>query len=127
LEDAIAQAGVNTADRKYAQIGINVDSHANYLPDQDKYDFEGPKNLFDQNLLCDYLLKTVNDHPLLTYIEDPFAQGDINGYQKIMMRFKGKGVTIAVKNWFGSNLDELKKHTQIIPPAEEDEEAKDSA
>ena len=73
LEDAITQAGVNTADRKFAQIGINVDSQSSYLAEQDKYDFEGPKNLFDQNQLTDYLLKMVNDHPLLTYIEDPFA------------------------------------------------------
>ena len=28
------------------------------------------------------------EHPLLTYIEDAFAEGDILGYQKMMRRFK---------------------------------------
>jgi len=80
LEDAINQAQVNTADRKYAQIGVNTDSQSCYLPDLDKYDFEGPKNLFDQSQLVEYLFKVCNDHPLLTYLEDPCAQGDIVGY-----------------------------------------------
>ena len=41
-----------------------------------------------------------------------------------MPRFKDKAVTIAIKNWFGSNLDELKKQTQIIPRETTDEEEK---
>ena len=73
IEDAINQAQVNTSERKYAQIGINADSQSSYLAEQDKYDIEGPKNLFDQQMLTDYLFKMANDHPLLTYIEDPFA------------------------------------------------------
>ncbi len=47
LEDAIASSNVNTAERKYVTIGINADAEASYLPDQQKYDIEGPKNLFD--------------------------------------------------------------------------------
>jgi L-alanine-DL-glutamate epimerase-like enolase superfamily enzyme len=45
-----------------------------------------------------------NDHPLLTYIEDPFSQGDILGYKKIVTRFKETKVMIGIKNWFGSDL-----------------------
>lgn len=44
------------------------------------------------------------DHPLLTYIEDPFAPGDIIGYKRIVTKFKETKVTIGVKNWFGSDL-----------------------
>lgn len=79
--------------------------------------------MFDQNGLADYLLKMVNEHPLLTYIEDAFAQGDISGYQKLASRFKDRAVTVAVKNWFGSNLEEMKKHTKIVPIEVEDDEA----
>ena len=47
IEDAINQAGVNTQDRKFLTIGINADSQSSYLQEQDRYDIEGPKNLFD--------------------------------------------------------------------------------
>ena len=47
LEDVITATGVNTAERKYLTIGVNADSQSAYLQDQDRYDIEGPKNLFD--------------------------------------------------------------------------------
>ena len=70
--------------------------------------------MFDQNALTEYFVKIINEHPLLTYIEDAFAQGDVTGYQKLVQKIKGRGVTVAIKNWFGSNLEELKKHTQMV-------------
>jgi len=48
LEDAINASGVNTPEHKYLQIGINTDNQTSYIADQNKYDVEGPKNLFDQ-------------------------------------------------------------------------------
>ena len=88
LEDAINATGVNTEERKYLTIGINADSQSSYIQDQDRYDIEGPKNLFDQTMLADWFVKMAQDHPLLTYIEDPFAEGDVLGYQKMMRRFQ---------------------------------------
>jgi enolase len=64
-------------------------------------------------MLTDYLFKMANDHPLLTYIEDPFAQGDIVGYQKVINKFKETKMCISVKNWFGSDLVELQKHIAL--------------
>jgi enolase len=118
---------VNTPERKFAQIGVNVDAQNSYLTDQDRYEFEGPKTLFDSNLLTEWLCKMVADHPLLTYIEDPCAQGDINSYQRLVPKLKEKKVQVAVKGWFGSDLEAIKKHTQIISPDtdSENEEAKE--
>lgn len=107
LEDAINSTGVNTNDRKYLLIGINADSQSNYMEEQNRYDIEGPKNLFDQTMLADYFVKMAQDHPLLAYIEDPFAEGDVLGYQKILRRFKDTQVKIGVKNWFGSDLESI--------------------
>lgn len=59
LEDAITSTGVNTADRKYLQIGINADSQSFYIEEQNRYDVEGPKNLFDQTMLADWFAKMV--------------------------------------------------------------------
>lgn len=48
-----------------------------------------------------------NEHPLLEYLEDPIAEGDILGYQKILKRFKEAlpRVKIGVKSMFKSNID----------------------
>ena len=105
LEDAIASTGLNTNDRKYLTIGINADGHANYVEESNRYDIEGPKSLFDQTMLADWFVKLAQDHPLLTYIEDPFADGDVLGYQKILRRFKDTQVKVGVKSWFGSDME----------------------
>jgi len=47
IEDAIASTGINTNERKYLTIGINADSTSSFIEEQNRYDIEGPKNLFD--------------------------------------------------------------------------------
>mmetsp|Transcript_40692 Transcript_40692/g.39296 ORF Transcript_40692/g.39296 Transcript_40692/m.39296 type:complete len:90 (+) Transcript_40692:860-1129(+) len=88
MEDAIAAVQVNTDQKKYLKYGINTDMDSYFIREQNKYDVEGPKNLFDQDMLTEYYVKLATDHPLIEYIEDPMADGDIVGYQKIIKRFK---------------------------------------
>ena len=47
IEDAINSTGINTNDRKYLMIGINADSQSSYVEEHNRYEIEGPKNLFD--------------------------------------------------------------------------------
>lgn len=47
LEDAINSTGFNTNERKYLTIGINADSHSSFTEESNRYEIEGPKNLFD--------------------------------------------------------------------------------
>jgi enolase len=97
------------------------------MADVSKYDIEGPKILFDTAMLADWLAKICVDHPLVTYIEDPFSINDIAGYQKLIEICKEKAphVKIAVKAWFGSDLDLIKEHTALIQEASDDEEEED--
>ena len=62
------------------------------------------------------------EHPLLTYIEDAFAEGDILGYQKMMRRFKDTQVKVGVKSWFGSDMEKLIEFTQLISKDDTEEE-----
>ena len=71
--------------------------------------------------MADYFVKMAQDHPLLAYIEDPMADGDIVGYQKILRRFKETHVKVGVKNWFGSDLESIQDYTQMIQPESEEE------
>ena len=47
IEDSIDQTGVNSADHKVFRIGVGVDAENNFNVDQQKYDYEGPKNAMD--------------------------------------------------------------------------------
>ena len=77
-------------------------------------------------MLADWFVKLAQDHPLLAYIEDAFADGDILGYQKLIRRFKDTQVKIGVKNWFGSDLESVQEFTQMVTPeSEESEEEKE--
>ena len=53
-------------------------------------------------MLVEYYFKLCQEHPLIDYIEDPFAEGDLLGYQKLLRRFAQSKVRIGVKNWFKS-------------------------
>ena len=121
LEEAINSTGLNTNERKVLMLGINADSASVFQEETGKYDIEGPKNLFDQTMLADWFVKLAQDHPLLAYIEDPFADGDVLGYQKILRRFKDTQVKIGVKNWFGSDLAGIQEFTQFIQEESEEE------
>ena len=73
-------------------------------------------------MLADYFVKMSNDHPLLTYIEDPFAEGDVLGYQKLLKRLKSTQVKVGVQTWFGSDMEKLQDYTQMIQLESEDED-----
>ena len=73
-------------------------------------------------MLADWFVKLAQDHPLLTYLEDPFAEGDVLGYQKIMRRFKDTQVKVGVKAWFGSDMEKLQEFTQLVQQDDESEE-----
>mmetsp|Transcript_18127 Transcript_18127/g.17273 ORF Transcript_18127/g.17273 Transcript_18127/m.17273 type:complete len:179 (+) Transcript_18127:271-807(+) len=44
------------------------------------------KGQCDQNQLSDYYLKVVADHPLVSFIEDPFASHDVKGYTTLLSK-----------------------------------------
>ena len=81
IEDAINQSGANTSSQVLS-IGISVDPDQFYDANTDKYEVEGPKNLFDLKMLIAWLQKLINDHPLLSYVEDAIRVGDVAGWQQ---------------------------------------------
>lgn len=122
IEDAISNSGAN-ANGQILTIGINVDPDQFFNPDQGKYDIDGPKNLYDSKMLADWYVKIVNDHPLLSYIEDPVRVGDVDGWKTVMqtMQAKHEQVRIGVSKWFESDLNTIKQWTQMISKNDDDE------
>ena len=76
MEDAITASGANTDDRKLFKIGINCDADNSYNKDPKdpkKYEQEGQKTQFDTEMMIEYYCKMLQDHPLISYVEDAFA------------------------------------------------------
>jgi len=100
-----------------------VDPDQFFNPDQGKYDIDGPKNLYDNKMLCDWYIKILNEHPLVTYLEDPVRVSDVDGWRQLKEALKAKHehVKVGVSKWFESDIDLIKAWTQMIAPEDEEE------
>jgi enolase len=88
-----------------------------------KYEWDGPKNQFDENQLSEFYEKMINDHPLLEYIEDPFAKGDVKAIKKFIgkLQVSHPGVRVGINSMFQSNLETIKNFTLMIVEDSDDE------
>ena len=76
VEDSIVISGANDEGRKVFQMGINCDADSSYNKDPkdpNKYEQEGQKTQFDSAQMQEYYVKMLEEHPLISYIEDAFA------------------------------------------------------
>jgi hypothetical protein len=68
-------------------IGIDCNAN-NYYNEQSKtYDIEGAKKAPDTDQTIDYYVKLVTEHPLIRYLEEPIAEVDVEGWEKIIDKF----------------------------------------
>ena len=84
IEDAIAGSGANEEERQIFQIGLNCEADHVYNKDPkdpNKYEQEGQKVLFESPAMIDYYVKLLQEHPLVTYIEDAFACFDFDAHK----------------------------------------------
>ena len=79
----------------------------------------------DSDQLSDFYEKLINDHPLLEYIEDCYALGDIKGIKKFQAKIKekhGNSVRIGINQLFESDFEKIKEYTLLIQEESEDED-----
>ena len=69
--------------------------------------------------MIEYYIKLCQDHPLITYIEDPFAEADMDGYRKFKDSLQEAGlghIKIGMKHIFrDSTLGKVQDVTNIRP------------
>lgn len=75
--------------------------------------------------MCDWYLKIISDHPLVTYIEDGIRANDPQGWQMLCQVMKEHNVDCAVRNWFNSDFEVIKEHTAFIAPDAGDDDDDD--
>lgn len=82
--DMSKSGGFDPDFRPVFKIGINCDAETLFNKDPkdpNKYECEGSKTGIGFQQMSDYLVNMCKEHPLLEYIEDPFAETDPNGYR----------------------------------------------
>jgi len=68
------------------RIGINCDAEKQYNndpKDPNKYEIEGQKVQSTGIQMAEYLVKLVEEHPLISYVEDPMAECDVEAIRKL--------------------------------------------
>ena len=119
VEDAIAQSGANEEDRKAFQIGLNCDADSAFnkdAKDPNKYEQEGQKGQFDGAQMIEYYCKLLQDHPLITYVEDAFAQFDFPSHKAFREKLSNElpNVNMGLKQLFAhGGLQRLKYVTDF--------------
>ncbi len=106
LEEIIKETGESN------RISIGIDCNANnyYNEVTKKYEMDGFKQPPDADGLIEYYLKYCNEHPSITYLEDPIADNDVSGWQKVYAKFEQKpNVTISSKSYVGESFSNLRK------------------
>lgn len=74
--------------------------------------------------MSDWYIKLLTEHPLISYIEDPFA--DVKGYQVFTEKLKsanlGRQIHVGIKSFYKENVEKLKVLTDFM---EKDDKNKD--
>jgi enolase len=93
IEEAIVLSGANDDGRKLFQIGVNADADSGYnkdAKDPGKYEQEGQKIQFGVEAMIEYYTKMLQEHPLLSYMEDAFAQFDFAGHKELKEKLQNE-------------------------------------
>ena len=107
--------------RRIFSIGVSCDADASFNKDPkdaNKYEQEGQKNQFDQAGMLDYYMKILGEHPLITYIEDAYAQFDFAGHRMLRERLSNEKpeVQMGLKQCFANGG--LARLRQVCAPVD---------
>mmetsp|Transcript_9852 Transcript_9852/g.12214 ORF Transcript_9852/g.12214 Transcript_9852/m.12214 type:complete len:301 (-) Transcript_9852:248-1150(-) len=114
-------------------IGINCDGESVFNKDPkdpNKYEVEGQKAQSSTQQLVDYYVKMCQEHPLLSYLEDPFAERDMEGYRKLREALLEAGLThvkIGMRAIFKSSLHRVREVTSVRPLTAEEQDVERAA
>lgn len=118
-------SGANDEDRKVFTIGINCDADTYYNKDAkepNKYEQEGQKGQFDSAATMEYYAKLLREHPLVTYLEDAFAQLDFVGHRLLQEAIKNEfsNVKMGLKKLFSTDkIERFRDVTTVLEFTEE--------
>ena len=83
---------IKTAMNNQNIVSLGIDFNAeNFFNSKDfTYEPEGVKKPIDNTQLVDMYIKLINEHPSLTYLEQPFAFDDLDGWGLLLEKLEDK-------------------------------------
>ena len=91
-------------------FGIDCNSNNYYNEKDNTYEMDGFKKPINSDELIDFYIKLCNDHPLLLYLEEPLAEKDKEGWEKLTEKFDKEkpNITISKKVELYKEIEEPK-------------------
>ena len=90
MEGFIKEINASMNNQNFVSLGIDFNAENFFNSKDGTYEPEGVKKAVDSNALIDIYLKLINDHPSLTYLEQPLAYDDIDGWGTLLEKLKDK-------------------------------------
>ena len=90
MEGFIKEINASMNNQNFVSLGIDFNAENFFNSKDGTYEPEGVKKAVDSNALIDMYLKLINDHPSLTYLEQPLAYDDIDGWGTLLEKLKDK-------------------------------------
>ena len=118
MEGFIKEINASMNNQNFVSLGIDFNAE-NFFNSKDcTYEPEGVKKAVDSNALIDMYLKLINDHPSLTYLEQPLAYEDVEGWGTLLEKLKDKNNISIVQK-----VDIYRKEPEpkVIPPEQMNE------
>jgi hypothetical protein len=129
MEGFIKDINAAMDNKNVVSLGIDFNADNFYNPKDNTYDTEGAKKPLDNVQLIETYLKLIADHPSLTYLEQPLAYDDEDGWSQLIEKLKDKPNISIVKK-----VDIYKKDpepkiantdpNQVLPEKKEEKEIK---
>ena len=90
MEGFIKDTNAAMDNKNIVSLGIDFNADNYYNPKDNTYDTEGAKKPLDNVQLIETYLKLITDHPSLTYLEEPLAYEDEDGWSQLIEKLKDK-------------------------------------
>ena len=90
MENFIKEINTSMNNQNIVSLGIDFNAENFFNSKDNTYEPEGVKKPVDSSQLVDIYLKLINDHPSLTYLEQPLAYDDSDGWGLLLEKLKDK-------------------------------------
>ena len=97
MEGFIKDINSSMDNKNVVSLGIDFNADNFFNSKDNTYEAEGAKKALDSNQLVETYIKLINDHPSLTYLEQPLSCDDEDGWNLLIEKLKDKPNIYLVK------------------------------
>ena len=118
MEGFIKEINASMNNQNFVSLGIDFNAENFFNAKDCTYEPEGVKKAVDSAQLIDMYLKLISEHPSLTYLEQPLAYEDADGWGTLLEKLKDKNNISIVQK-----VDIYRKEPEpkVIPPEQMNE------